>query len=270
MVTWAAAPPLLKVLLFFACAIGIGTLLSQLTVLPQLLPVAYRGVASALEATIILIVLTLAFVGLSRRAAKHTGILPDWRSPLRLLGGLAIGLLLFAAYCAVVAGIADVHWTWNSAVGGHLIILALVGTVIGSGAEEIVDRGYPLRKLMEAYGHWPAQIIVAVLFIAYHFFNGFAAAAPLQTIVTVGLGSLLFGLAAVATSGLAAPTGVHGAWNFGYWAIGTRGLPAPFVMGPGESPNLALAHWIAFLLVVPVGIYFYWRMYVRRTRARVS
>src|SRR5205814_5127242 len=47
-----------------------------------------------------------------------------------------------------------------------------------------------------------------------------------------GVGSLLFGMAALATRGLALPIGLHAAWNFGDWVHGGKdsiGLWHPIV-----------------------------------------
>ena len=38
-------------------------------------------------------------------------------------------------------------------------------------------------------------------------------------------GSLLFGMAALATRGLAMPIGLHAAWNFGQWMLGAKETP---------------------------------------------
>src|SRR5438093_511171 len=38
-----------------------------------------------------------------------------------------------------------------------------------------------------------------------------------------GVGSLLFGMAAIATRGLALPIGLHAAWNIGDWMRGGKG-----------------------------------------------
>lgn len=39
------------------------------------------------------------------------------------------------------------------------------------------------------------------------------------------VGSILFGMAALTTRGLAVPIGVHAAWNFGEWIVGEKEIP---------------------------------------------
>jgi membrane protease YdiL (CAAX protease family) len=67
---------------------------------------------------------------------------------------------------------------------------------------------------------WMAQMIVAMAFIFYHVALGWPWA---NAILGTGAGSLLFGMAAIASRGLAVPIGLHAAWNFVDWAMGGKG-----------------------------------------------
>ena len=70
-----------------------------------------------------------------------------------------------------------------------------------------------------AFGLWAAQFIVALIFALEHVAGG----SPwMQALFGAAVGSLLFGMAAIATRGLAVPIGLHAAWNFGDWLHGGK------------------------------------------------
>jgi hypothetical protein len=80
-------------------------------------------------------------------------------------------------------------------------------------------RGYPLRRLASTVGVWIAQFTVIVAFVLEHRLGGFSWTTAL---LGVSAGALLFGVAAIATRGLAVPIGLHAAFNFGQWVIGEK------------------------------------------------
>lgn len=260
--------PILALLLVFAfwgaCVAEVA--LSPLVV--GLVPQAYGGLAMGLTATAVFLLLTVTFARSSLPQLRTMGIVPDQGSPKRLAGGVLFGLLLVGIYFVITGRIADIAWTRNAEVGVAATSLAVVGTLAGAAAEELAFRGYPLRRLMATYGLWPAQIIVAAAFILYH--NLIAGWPVLPAIVGTGLGSILFGMAAVASRGLAVPIGLHAAWNFGMWAGGTRELPAPWHIERIDLANGELANWTAYPIAAIAGIAFFLMLYHRQTRRQTA
>jgi len=86
--------------------------------------------------------------------------------------------------------------------------------------EELAFHGYPLQRLKSIFGIWGAQLIVAFVFAFEHVLGGSTWQLAL---LGAGVGSLLFGMAAIATRGLAMPIGLHAAWNIGDWIRGGKG-----------------------------------------------
>lgn len=111
-----------------------------------------------------------------------------------LLGGIAFrGLATHTEFWVLAA-------VWNLA----LLLPAAAG-------EELVFRGYPFQRLVEAWGQWPALVFLAAFFGAVHLENPSRTA--LSTFNTSLMGVLL-GLAYLKTRGLWLPIGLHFAWNY--------------------------------------------------------
>ena len=129
------------------------------------------------------------------------------RSIIRLAAGVAIGFILSIAWALVATGGLTARTTSTS-----WLIFAIFAI-----REELAYHGYPLRTLNKRFGYWPAQLLIAVLFALEHKLAGWT-----WTTAFGGsfFGSLLFGAAALATGGLAAPIGMHAAWNIGQSIFG--------------------------------------------------
>lgn len=84
-------------------------------------------------------------------------------------------------------------------------------------------------------------------------------------------GSLLFGMAAVATDGLAVPVGVHAVWNFGEWALGGKDVR---LAGPGlwavaaPAPARSAAGTVAYLAAFGGATLAFWAWHRRAARRR--
>jgi len=113
-----------------------------------------------------------------------------------------------------------VRWVRSEGVGSLQIATSLTIYFLLSCREELAFHGYPLQRLMPAFGLWGAQSIVALVFAVEHVAGG---STWVQALFGASVGSLLFGMAAIATRGLAVPIGLHAAWNFGDWMRGGKG-----------------------------------------------
>lgn len=81
-------------------------------------------------------------------------------------------------------------------------------------------RAYPLHRLEPVLGLWGAQGVVAVVSGLGHYLQGWPS---LAAFFGTGLGSLVFGMAAIASRGLALPIGRHAAGNPTDWMLGGKG-----------------------------------------------
>jgi hypothetical protein len=150
---------------------------------------------------------------------------------------------------------------FSNAVTFIPVITALLLYVLVALREEIAFRAYPLRAMNKALGPLPALFIIFLVFSLEHILGGMSW---LQAFAGAGVGSLLFGIAALATKGLAVPIGIHISWNFGQWALGFKddtGIYRAIVEKACEREveQLGLLCYLLVMAVGIIGFYFYWR-----------
>jgi hypothetical protein len=205
-------------LFIVACAVMVAVAAPFGTKLPGHWPEVVIGTIAAFGA----FALTAVFVRWEKLRMDDIGATPDVRSPVRLAIGFAGGLLLVAAWALIEVAAGQMRWV--RAPGPELTsgAIVLIGYLALSCREELAFHGYPLRRLQSRFGVWPAQLMVAAAFAIEHRVGGWPWT---DALLGAGVGSLLFGMAAIASRGLAVPIGLHAAWNFGQWALGLRGSP---------------------------------------------
>jgi membrane protease YdiL (CAAX protease family) len=140
----------------------------------------------------------------------------------------------------------------------------LLGYLALSCREELAFHGYPLRRLDSLFGLYPAQLLIALLFAAEHVLGGYSWANALMGAST---GSLMFGMAALATRGLAVPIGLHAAWNFGQWIIGGKEIPGLWIAVIEREFRVSVerASMISYLVVMGMATCCFWLWHRRRT-----
>jgi len=173
------------------------------------------------------------------RLAAHSWTDLGWRTgggvARALVRGSAVGALAAALALAltVVPGGARVlvvhHWSAYLGAAAPLA-LGLLGAAL---FEELVFRGFPLRRLANALGAWPATLLLAVGFGAAHLPNDNAT--PFG-ILNVALAGVWFSIAFFSPSGIALGWGLHFGWNF---ALALLGAP---VSGMRLGPPQAVYH----------------------------
>ncbi len=145
------------------------------------------------------------------RMGWHTqagGLMP------RLLRGIALGVLMamLAIGLAFVIDRATVHRTNDWTYWPRVVPPLGLGLVLAALAEELMFRGYPLRRLADAIGPLPAMLILALLF-------GFAHArnpnATFFSTVNVALAAVWLSFAFFSAGGMALAWGLHFGWNAG-------------------------------------------------------
>lgn len=129
---------------------------------------------------------------------------------LRKLGaGLLLGSILMIVPALILTLIGSVQWQMNSIslldfLAGILVMLSVVM------AEELLFRGFVFQRLIESFGHWPAQLLIGALFLLTHLENpGMSGSAKLLASVNIFTASILFGIAYIKTQSLAMPIGLH-------------------------------------------------------------
>ena len=138
-----------------------------------------------------------------------------------VLAGLGEVLLVFGGMVAL--GLVDVTWGWHP-TGARVVMLAVwwavVSSIIGPIAEEVLHRGYWFQNVSRGWGVVVATLVSATLFGGLHLMN---PDAEWLGAVNIALLSVTFVLGMLMTRSLWFPIGWHGAWNFAQFFV--AGLP---------------------------------------------
>jgi membrane protease YdiL (CAAX protease family) len=224
----------------------------------------WSPVVVGLAASLATLILTLIFIRWDGIQLAYIGASPTRGSILRVLLGFTAGLLLVAAQAGLFTIAEHVRWIRSDVPDAKPMVAALVAYLLLACREELAFRGYPLRRLDRSFGPWSAQLIVALVFALEHRAGGYSWT---NALFGTFVGSLLFGMAALATRGLALPIGLHAAWNFGQWIIGEKessGLWKPIIPG-GPSASTDHVVLIAYVAVFGLATLAFWWFRKART-----
>jgi uncharacterized protein len=212
---------------------------------------------------VLMTVLTLTLTWIFLRVGRNSTVNPGTRfvrgSIPRALAGMLFALPLSGL------SIISLHWL---VPGVHFLraqmsgtrLLSMIGLYLVLAAyEEIGFRGYPMRQLLRSFGVWPTLLLIAPVFAIYHVVLGWGL---LQAIIGTGAGSLLFGMAAVASRhGLASPIGVHAGWNFATWSLGASGAGIWKMTFPGDRmarvQTIGMCVYLACMLIGTMLLWFW-------------
>jgi membrane protease YdiL (CAAX protease family) len=207
--------------------------------------------------------LTVLFVRWDGLRLRDVGAMPNGNSLGLFAVGFALGLFLIALHSLLVSVAGHVHWVQAARPTVWQASLVVTGYLFLATREELAFHGYPLRRLQGVFGLWGAQATIAVAFALEHMVGGWSLA---QALWGAAIGSLLFGMASIATRGLAVPIGMHAAWNIGDWMRGYKaepGLWRPRIEAGFEGPATSAGVW-CYVAVMALAIFAFWRWH--RTR----
>ncbi|OAV72158.1 CAAX amino terminal protease self- immunity [Bacteroidales bacterium Barb4] len=119
-------------------------------------------------------------------------------------GAAAVTGGFLICYITGLVQIVDIHFTPD-------ILIVLFTLILVAAGEEILSRGYLLRRFMKTYNKYAALGIASLLFMAAHLAN--------QNISTIGminlfLAGILLGIYYIYKQNLWFPIGLHFTWNF--------------------------------------------------------
>ena len=234
-----------RVALFWVGYLGILFLASWSK---PMLPARLGQLAWGLISCLAILGLTLVFLRRERRSLRDAGLDVQASSLVRFLAGLLVGAAVYGLMLLAISVVAGpIRFTRENAPGNSDILLMVATFLALSAMEEMGFRGYPLRTLVAALGHWRAQAVVAVAFSVSHLVFGWSW----QTVVLGVLpNAVLFGVVAFASGGLAMPIGLHAAINIGRWVTGETDSPGIWHMaieGQGRGPT-----WLPSVIGVAV------------------
>jgi CAAX protease family protein len=160
----------------------------------------------------------LAATWLVGRLANHyTWERLGWRgrraAPRHFLRGLALGGVM-AALAVLLAVVADGAGLRLTGLGGFLTVAGPLGLGLCAAAlsEELMWRGYPLRRLADAIGPGAATVLLAIGFGSAHLAN---PGTSLLSTVNIAVAGLWLGVAFFSRGGMALAWGLHLGWNAG-------------------------------------------------------
>lgn len=208
-------------------------------------------------------ILTFLFVRWDGLRLADVGAWPDRRSALHLAVGFLIGLGLVAFHTLMAWGAGHVRWVPASGASFVEATLTLIAFLLLSTREELAFHGYALRRLGTLTGFRVALVVTALVFALEHQAGGSTWG---QSLFGAGIGSLLFGIAALATRGLALPIGLHAAWNFGDWIRGGKGSGGYWtaIVENGFEEQVMFRGMMCYILVMGLATLAFWRWHQLR------
>src|ERR1700733_245175 len=251
-----------RVLLFFLCC---AMVLAVTAPLAHNLPGLWSNFVVSGIASLTTFALTIFFIRSEHLRLEDVGAAADFQSLPRFAFGFFIGMVMVALFAAISSVAGHFQWVRSSESGLAATAITLLTYIALSCREELAFRGYPLRRLQPVIGLWGAQVIVALVFAAEHVAGGLSWS---RALLGAGVGSLLFGMAAIATRGLAVPIGLHAAWNFGDWMMGGKdssGLWRMVAADPYQG-RLQFVRTVAYLVVIVSSTLAFWIWHRRASK----
>ncbi len=134
--------------------------------------------------------------------------------PARVLRGIGLGAVMaaLAIGLAFVLDRATLHLTGDWSLWPKVAVPLALGLLLAALGEELMFRGYPLRRLADAIGARAAMILLALLFGFAHAKN---PSATVFSTVNVALAAIWLSFAFFSAGGMALAWGLHFGWNAG-------------------------------------------------------
>ena len=159
----------------------------------------------------IIVGLTLLFLWWDKRDPEVLGLDPKPRRLLELGGGFLGGALVIGVMALAIGIALPFDWMRNPGFRAGVALSSLAFLLASNAVEELVFRGYGFERLIAAIGHWPAQIVTAIVFAVFHVVHGWPWDVALSSTT---IASILFGLVFVRWRSVPAAVGVHVAMNW--------------------------------------------------------
>ncbi len=175
-----------------------------------------------------------------RRWAKRSWDQLGWHTDHglapRVLRGLGLGasMAALAVGLAFVVGRATVRLTHDWSRWPVIAVPLFVGLLLAALSEELLFRGFPLRRLADAIGPWAAMTLLAVGFGLAHLKN---PSATVFSTINVALAGVWLSFAFFSHGGMGLAWGLHAGWNAGLALV----FDAPVSGYPFSVPAVAYA-----------------------------
>ena len=144
-----------------------------------------------------------------RTAAQGLPLTPGWSSQFGVGCAIGAGLVIISVVPIVILG----RLSFRTTISTHTLARAVLVVFVvftGALAEELMFRGYPFQRLVEATGAARTVIVFSILFGAVHLMNPGASLWGLINTIVIGI---FLSIAYLRSRALWLPWGFHFAWN---------------------------------------------------------
>jgi len=248
-------PVLIRVILYFGIC-------ETLVFLSQLVTgfFSFRGpVATNLLLCILLLWVTRQVLRLEGLSWAGGGLQRSHSNFRHLSAGILTGMAMLAVVALVIQHIVGFSWRLNPAFSWWQFPSICITVFCSAFAQELAFRGYPFFLMLHKWGEWPAQLVTALFFGCMHLHEGMSGQAMLLAIFTTGIGSMLFGMAAIRTGNISLAAGIHFGWNFLQYLLprspGENGKGIWIVAG-GQPSLAGVITYIGPYVFVAIVVYF--------------
>jgi membrane protease YdiL (CAAX protease family) len=154
------------------------------------------------------------------------GLLSTRRRIAEFGAGLLAAATVFAGVALARALFVGAEWSLDPAEGLRAAVIGLPIALLMLLPEELLFRGYGLRKAVDLWGAPAALVLSSAAFGAYHVIgSGYWGIGAVFLFAMPALGGLVFGYAALRSRGLALPTGLHLGGNWVNASVLGLGVP---------------------------------------------
>jgi membrane protease YdiL (CAAX protease family) len=217
----------LIVFAFLAVGLILGVALSILGYRPS--EVLFLSYSRLLFFPVLLALFAILTSSFEKKPLGSMGLafLSGWKMELGL--GLIVGAAIMLAVGGVEAWLGLVEFSWAGGSAGAVAwgVPLFVVMAVAAADEEMVFRGYPFQRLVDAVGPAPAVILTSAFFGLAHLSN--PSVTWISTLNTALVG-VPFAVAYLRTRMLWLPIGMHVSWNFIQGFV--LGLPVSGLMVP--------------------------------------
>ena len=214
--------------------------------------------------------LTLLFLRWDGWSLRDAGLGLAAKSVPRMLFGFGIGFGLVAFQESLLFAGGHIHWTWvGPSSPMSWLLLGVTAYFMLALREEIAFRAYPLRRLEDDLGLWPSVLIVGLVFALEHLAGGLSWSLSLSGPFA---GAILFGMAALATRGIAVPLGIHFAFNLGQWVMGQKEITGFWhaSIDPTFQKQVEVLGYTGYFLGTLAAACCFWLRYRRRSNSLIG
>ncbi|MEJ7643886.1 MAG: CPBP family intramembrane glutamic endopeptidase [Chryseolinea sp.] len=207
--------------LFTATLLIGGISLSGVTFSKQTHQIAYGIWGSAL-----VLFITWVFIKFERKTLKEYWISFNRKTMLKFLIGLVLGMGAIGILILLLIVFRKYEIHLKPQMPRPSMFLWYLAIIPASFIEEVVFRSYSFVNLTNTLGLRIAQALTAIAFAMYHVPFGWTIS---EALLGPGVWSLIFGIAAMYSKGIAMATGVHVGVNVIQSLVAEVGIPDPFL-----------------------------------------